>query len=86
MVVEIDGPLDQAQAEQSLAEIEIGLRLVHRRGDVVQAEQMLTSARLIARTGSSSRSWKSKLKSTAGEVGAILTWSMVPSGLSANVT
>ena len=37
-------------------------------------------------TGRSSRSWKSKLKSVSGETACILTLSMVPSGLSANVT
>jgi hypothetical protein len=37
-------------------------------------------------TGVSRRSWKSKLKSTAGDVGAIRTWSMLPSGLRAKVT
>jgi hypothetical protein len=36
--------------------------------------------------GFSNRSWKSKLKSVAGETAFIFTWSMLPSGLSANVT
>ena len=71
VVVEIDGALDQTEAEQSLAEVEIGLRLVHGRGDVVEAQKRGRRAHRDA--GSNSRSWKSKLKSTAGEVGAILT-------------
>jgi hypothetical protein len=37
VVVEVDRALDQAKAEQPLAEIEVRLRLVHGGGDVVQA-------------------------------------------------
>ena len=38
VVVEVDGLLDQPQAKQLDAEVEIGLRLVHGRGDVMQAK------------------------------------------------
>ena len=36
VIVEVYGALDQPEAQEPLAEVEIGLRLVHRRGDVVQ--------------------------------------------------
>ena len=38
MVVEVDGLLHEPQAERIEAEVEILLRIVDRRGDVVQAE------------------------------------------------
>jgi hypothetical protein len=38
VVIEVDGFLDEAQSERANAEIEIGLRIVHRRGDMMQAE------------------------------------------------
>ena len=36
-------------------------------------------------TGLKSRSWKSKLKSTSGDAGAIFTLAILPSGSSVNV-
>jgi hypothetical protein len=40
----------------------------------------------VAGYGRSSRSWKSKLKSTSAEAGAIRTWSMVDVGMAGNVS
>lgn len=37
MVVEIDGAFDEVEAEQSLAEIKVGLGLIHGGGHVMQA-------------------------------------------------
>jgi hypothetical protein len=42
VVVEVHRPLDQAKSESVAAEIEIVLRVVHRGGDVVKAEDHLT--------------------------------------------
>jgi hypothetical protein len=40
VVVEVDGLLHQPHAEQLDAEVEIGLRIVDGRGDVVEAENL----------------------------------------------
>jgi hypothetical protein len=40
MVVEVDGFLHETQPERLSVEVEVGLRLVHGGGDVVQAENL----------------------------------------------
>jgi hypothetical protein len=38
VIVEVDGLLDQPETEGIEKEVEVGLSIVYRRGDVVQAE------------------------------------------------
>jgi hypothetical protein len=39
VVVEVHGTLDQSQSERVAEEVEVGLRVVYRGGDVVQAKK-----------------------------------------------